>query len=295
VSGAVAGVGLGALGFSGRLRSGYFGALMVALVFAVLAFFGLEFNWGWRGFVTGVSARLADPPAVRFIKSREADLNSFRVVSYSRQLYGYRYDELNGPNVSIARGLQSVNGYDLLRLNRQGAVAGDMEGDGLISDPSVFGLDHQGLNLLNVKYALRIDEQGRTVDVEGVRFNAELLGLNLTPGSRAEAPLAGSMASEMAIVSTMTNSTQITDETPVARIRLRTGDGRVIERELRAGRDTAEWAYDRKDVRAAVKHRRAKVAESLQTEGFSANRYLARLPFERAEIVGVEFECLAAD
>src|SRR4030095_7714816 len=34
---------------------------------------------------------------------------------------------------------------------------------------------------------------------------------------------------------------------------------------------------------------------SLPEEGLSANCYLARLPFERAEIVGVEFEYLAAD
>jgi hypothetical protein len=298
----VAGLSLAAFGIFWRLRSGYVGALMVAVVFADLLFFGLAFNWMWRefGFLTGVSARLEDPPAVRFIKSREADLNSFRTVSYSKALFrGRYYDELNGPNVSIARGLQSVNGYDLLRLNRQGALAGNMGGDGLISDPSVFGVDHQGLNLLNVKYALRVngemDDQSRAVEIEGIRFSPEILNLNLRPGSRAEAPLAGRMASELAIVSMMSHSTHIPDETPMARIRLRTKDGRVIEQELRAGRDTSEWAYDREDVRGAIKHRRAKVAESHPEEGIPANRYLARLPFERAEIVGVEFEYLAAD
>jgi len=298
----VAGLSLAAFGIFWRLRSGYVGALMVAVVFADLLFFGLAFNWMWRefGFLTGVSARLEDPPAVQFIKSREADLNSFRTVSYSKALFrGRYYDELNGPNVSIARGLQSVNGYDPLRLNRQGAVAGNMGGDGLISDPSVFGGDHQGLNLLNVKYALRMkgemDDQSRAVEIEGIRFSPEFLNLRLGPGARAEAPLAGRMASELAIVSTMSHSTHISDETPMARIRLRTKDGRVIEQELRAGRDTSELAYEKEDVRAAIKHRRAKVAESLPEEGFSANCYLARLPFERAEIVGVEFEYLAAD
>ncbi|HEU0177303.1 MAG TPA: hypothetical protein VFV58_23820, partial [Blastocatellia bacterium] len=291
----VAALSLVAVGIFWRLRNSYAGALMVVVAFADLLFFGLEFNSGWREFMTDVNARLQDPPAVQFIKSREADLNSFRIVSYSNALFGNRYDELNGPNVSIARGLQSVNGYDLLRLTRQGAVAGNMGGDGLISDPSVFGPYHQGFNLLNVKYALHSEDQRRVVEIEGVRFDAESLSLNLTPDSRAEAPLAGSMASEMAIVSTMTTSTHIPDETPVARIRLRTKDGRVIERELRAGLDTAEWAYDRKDVRPAIKHRRAKVAESFPAGGFSANNYLARLPFERAEIVGVEFECLAVN
>src|SRR5262249_51854970 len=162
----------------------------------------------------------------------------------------------NGPNVSIARGLQSVNGYDLLRLKRQGAVAGNMGGDGQISDASVLSVDHQGLNLLNVKYALCVKEgmgdQSRAVQIEGSRFSPEFLDLSLRPGSRAEASLAGRMASELAIVSNMSNSTHIPDETPMARIRLRTKDGRVIERELRAGRDTSEWAYDREDVRAAI-------------------------------------------
>jgi membrane protein YfhO len=291
----VTSLSLVAVGVFWRLRNSYAGALMVVVVFVDLLFFGLAFNWGWREFLTGVNARLQDPPAVRFIKSREADLNSFRTVSYY-EIFGHKYDDLNSPNVSIARGLQSVNGYDLLRLNRQGAVAGNMGGGGLISDPLVFGPYHQGLNLLNVKYALRSNEQRRTVDVEGIRFDAELLSLRMPPGFRAEASLAGGMASELAVVSTMFNSIHIPDGTPMARIRLRGKDGRVIDLELKAGRDSAEWAYDnREGVRAAIKHQRAKVAERFPAGGYSSNGYLARLPFERAEIVGVEFECLAAD
>ena len=59
------------------------------------------------------------------------------------------------------------------------------------------------------------------------------------------------MASELAIVSTMFNSTHIPDETPMARIRLRAKDGRVSDLELKAGRDTAEWAYDNREGRAS--------------------------------------------
>jgi hypothetical protein len=292
----VGALSLVAAGIFWRLRSGYVGALMLVVVFADLLFFGVAFNWGWREFMTGVDARLQDPPAVQFLKSREADLNSFRVVSYSKELLGNMYDELNAPNVSIARGLQSVNGYDLLRLNRLAAVAGNMGGDGLISDPLVFGPHHQGLNLLNVKYALRSDDPGRAVEIEGVRFYADSLNLRMTPGLRVEASFAGGMASELAIVSMMSDSYHIPDETPVARIRLRTRDGRVIELELRAGRDIAEWTYEKKEgERAAIKHQRAKVAEKFPAGGFFANCYLARLPFERSEIVGFESESLAAD
>src|SRR5262245_57772805 len=155
-----------AFGIFWRLRNGYAGALMLVVIFLDLAFFSLAYNWMWREFMTGVNAHLQDTPAVQFIKSREADLNSFRVVSYYLP-FGHRYDELNSPNVSIARGLQSVNGYDLLKLNRLGAVAGDMDGGGLIPDPLVFGLDHHGFNLLNVKYALRGDDQSPAVEIEG--------------------------------------------------------------------------------------------------------------------------------
>ncbi|MCI0524688.1 MAG: YfhO family protein, partial [Acidobacteria bacterium] len=288
-----------ALWIFARWQKAFGGALLIAVVFADLAFFGLVFNWGWRDFVTGVNARLQDPPAVQFIKSREADLNAFRIISHSPKPYGKNYDALNFPNVSIARGLQSVNGYDALRLIRQSAVAGDMGWDGAITDAAAIGTAHQGLNLLNAKYLLRerppINDPERTVEIEGLRFNADLLSLSLIPGAKAEFFTDGAVASKLAIVSTMSHSIHLPDEMPVAQIRLHTNDGRVIERELRAGRDTAEWAYDREDVRVEIKHRRPRVAESLPAEGFQANRYLATLDFDSARIERVEFDYLASD
>jgi hypothetical protein len=62
----------------------------------------------------------------------------------------------------------------------------------------------------------------------------------------------------------------------------------VIERELQAGRDTSEWAYDRADVRARVKHDRAKIIESWTAGDYAGHRYLARLNFDRAEIERIE-------
>jgi hypothetical protein len=72
-------------------------------------------------------------------------------------------------------------------------------------------------------------------------------------------------------------------------VRLHTRDGRVIERELQAGRDASEWAYDRPDVKAAIRHRRARIVENKPGEGFEAHHYLGRLPFERAEIASIEW------
>src|SRR5262249_35979870 len=109
-----------------RWRNGIGAAFLVTVIFADLLFFGVAFNWGWRDFVRDTSARLQDPPAVRFIKSREPDLNTFRTITGGPSPYGVSYFALNAPNISIARGLQSVNGYDALRLSRQSAISGDM-------------------------------------------------------------------------------------------------------------------------------------------------------------------------
>jgi hypothetical protein len=76
----------------------------------------------------------------------------------------------------------------------------------------------------------------------------------------------------------------------ILRIKLHTSDGRVIERELQAGRDTAEWAHDRADVQARVQHERANVIENWAAGDYTGHRYLARLPFDRAEITRIEMQ-----
>ncbi len=61
---------------------------------------------------------------------------------------------LDFPYNSIARGLQSVNGYDVLRPPRPAKISGEMTPEGMVQDLSCFGAADQGLNLLNVKYLL---------------------------------------------------------------------------------------------------------------------------------------------
>jgi hypothetical protein len=61
---------------------------------------------------------------------------------------------------------------------------------------------------------------------------------------------------------------------------------------LRAGKDTAEWAHERSDVRGNIKHRLAPVFDSVPVDAptsFPANRYWTRLPLGRsARVVRVE-------
>lgn len=272
-------------------------ALLVVILCTDLGVFGQFYLW--PTIKMNLTERIADPPTVKFIKEREPDTNAFRIFSYSPLPFAYNYEMLNYPNVSIARGLQSVNGYDALRLLRLSDVAGGMTLDGLVEDLQVFGAAHQGLDMLNVKYLLR--ERPRAIDpwrglvLNGIRFEDGPLNWRMSPGTHLEMKPGEIAATALGLVTAMANSTHIPDQTPVVKIRIHARDGRLFEHELQAGRDTSEWAYDRPDVRANIKHRRAPLAESWSAGGFAAHRYLARFDFPRAEIERIELDYLLPD
>ncbi|MGE0131038.1 MAG: YfhO family protein [Blastocatellales bacterium] len=275
--------------------------LLVAVLLLDVASYGHFFHWRIAEF--DAQAKLADPPAVRLIKSRENDFNSFRVMSHVTLPYDYagdwpedpNFEAINQPNISILRGLQSVSGYDILRPARVGEIVGTAGAalKGFVQDPKSFGLDDRGLDLLNVKYLIvgngGSTKKERWLDYDGIKFARTHFSVEFKPGVNLTTDPGGAAATEIAVVSTMANSTHLPDGAPVLKFRLRARDGRVIERELQAGRDTSEWAYDRADVKAAIKHQRARVVENLPAEGFDAHHYLGRLKFDRAEIEKIEW------
>jgi Bacterial membrane protein YfhO len=281
--------GAAAIGWYARRRTRGAAALLVAVVLADLASFGFFYEWNVT--TKGLPEKLSDAPPVEFIKTREADWNLFRVLSHAGWPYARNYEQLNFPNVSIVRGLQSVNGYDPLFLNRYSEVAGGMGVDGIAVHGEAFDLGHRGFDLLNAKYLLheRPDpaRAGDRIEIAGIPFNGISINLRLRPGERRTVAAAGA-ATELALVSAMGNSPQIATGTPVARLTLHAKDGRRIERELLAGRDTSEWAFDRPGLQ--VRHTRAPIAESFEVGGFSGHHYLARLRFERAEIERIEVQ-----
>ncbi|HWQ31558.1 MAG TPA: YfhO family protein [Blastocatellia bacterium] len=288
--------GLTAVWWFGRRQTRVAGGLLLLVVICDLASFGQFLDW--RTLVFDVSEHLADPPTVSFIKARESDLSSFRLLSYAPNPFDNSYELLNHPNVSIARGLQSVNGYDELRLLRPAAVLGGMSVDGIVTDRTAFSVAHQGFNLLNVKYLFIEHQEEKAAQTgpvyAGVRFSEPPLSLSLSAGSRAELMAGGAAANELVIVSALANSAGLSDGQLVLKLRLHAKDGRVIEREMQAGRDTSEWAWERADVRAVIRHRRAQVIESWPVNDssgtFAAHRYLARFTFDRAEIDRIEVE-----
>ncbi len=276
-------------------------ALLVSVLLADLASYGHFLDW--RSYTFSVADRLGDPPTVKYIKTREADLNSFRVLTYTAEPFAGNYDLLNHPNNSIARGLQSAAGCEMLQLRRPAEVMGEISQLGVIQQTGVFNMTDQGLNLFNIKYLFTDRgvplEAGKGRVYDGVRFRLIPIDLFLKPGDHHEMGVKETTATELAIVSGLIDSVHIDDGTPIVKFKLHTKDGKVFERELQAGRDSSEWAFDRPDVNARIKHARARLAESWfvsdEMGGFQGHNYLARLPFDRTEIVRVEMDYLRPD
>ncbi|MCW5968107.1 MAG: YfhO family protein [Blastocatellales bacterium] len=267
------------------------GILPLAVLFADLWSFGQFLDWSTYRF--RISDALADPAAVRFLKQHETSAHDYRLLSYSRRPFGENYEALNWPNVSIARGVQSVNGYDMLLMHRTAQFMGAMSPDGVVHDVRAFDDGDRSFDLLNVKYLL-CEKQGQpatgNIVHEGVRFDEEPIYLPLGPRRKWGLALDGITATELAMVAAMGGAAHLPDQTTIARVGLRGEDGRVVQYELKAGRDSAEWAYDRTDVIRTIKHRRAQVVESWDAGGFEGHRYLARIRFERMRVTGIEIE-----
>jgi hypothetical protein len=211
-------------------------------------------------------------------------LNAFRIVSRSDKPYGRNADLLDYPNISIARGLQSVNGYDPVRLGQMAEVAGRVTLDGVIAEPGALSIAAQGFNLLNAKYLLNeraVPSTEVPVVYEGVRFDGRRMDLTMPRWAQArlQANAGHAVATELAIISAMEHAKGIADGAPVLNIKLHTANGQMIERQLLAGRDTSEWMPDS-----------AAAVSSWNAVGYRGRGFLAHLKFDRAEIKSIEFE-----
>jgi hypothetical protein len=245
-----------------------------------------------------IYSHLQDPPAVQLIKSREKDLNSFRVLKYDMapDQQGKGLDVR--PTQAIRPGLRYVNGVRESAHPRIAAIAGDLNEKGEITNSGLFGPSHRGLDLLGVKYVLIENEPKKTPDgaqkesmeIDGVRFLKDNLELRLLPRAHLDITIDTTMASEIVFVSNMGNSIDVPDGATICDVKLHTRDGRILTQKIQAGRDSSEWCYDRPDLLNKIKHKKARVAESWPLEGYSGHFYIGRLPFERAEITSMEID-----
>ncbi len=199
---------------------------------------------------------------------------------------------LDPPNISAVAGLHSVSGFEPLMLERYSRALNSSAWDTvnrapwLYADQSLFQPRSHVLDLLNtthvISYSDFVYSPGPTVEKDGIQFPVNSDFAELQFDSPMELHTKNAAADTLAIVSNLSRSNHIADGTPVARLTIHTVEGRVIEELLRAGTDTAEWAHERPEVKATIKHGLPPIFDSRPGDAensFPSLRYLKRINF----------------
>lgn len=279
-----------------RVRS----ALLVAVVALDLASFTWFYEWHYGA---PPRAYLAAPAPAGQIRSELARTHTRLLPARGGE---GRVAELP-PNLSKLWGLPSASGYGPFvpaRLARLLAMPPHGSTDAW-RDPA-----NRGPDLLAARYLLLQRDGGETFTNEnfpGLRFAAQDFDAVVGRGCDAQAPRSFALelprpvaADTVAVVTQLACSVTVADDAQVARLTLTDVDGRTAALSINAGRDTSEWAHDCADVRPHIRHRRAQVFSSRESERAGgvrceAHDYLApfQLPAGLKEITKIELN--AAD
>jgi hypothetical protein len=205
---------------------------------------------------------------------------------------------LDLPNRTALFRLQNVAGYEQLIQERFSRALGNVGADAVnprydvrgAPDATVFSPRSRVLDLLNTTHVVTFANLSTTpaparevgtLARAGVEFSQTDLESMLKPGETVSLPGALAEGDTLALVTALTNSVDVQDGATIARLRVYDEKGRMLERELRAGADTSEWAHERADVRSSVRHRLATVFDSAPGDAphsFDSHRYLALVP-----------------
>jgi hypothetical protein len=153
-----------------------------------------------------------------------------------------------------------------------------------------FRSDPARLEMLGVRW---VQVPAASLAAPRIGFAGDPVDLRLDPGRRRFFPLPMTPATEIQVVSLLSDAVGVAQAAEAAHVEARLATGRSFELSLRAGVDTAEWSWERADVRPRVAHQLAPVFNTWTEPGtsFAAHRYLARLRLPGRYLVdGVSLE-----
>jgi hypothetical protein len=197
--------------------------------------------------------------------------------------------DLGFANAGALHARRSANGYDPMVPLRSRAVFDGMGPAGTL--PSGFlHSDPRRLELLGLRF-LQIPTSALVAGPEQSGLG-EPLEVVLEPGRSRYFPLPIVPATEIRLVTALSDAADVGDGELVARVHARLATGRELPLVLLAGRDTADSGFYRSRARRRMRHQAAKVFESWQdSEGSFGHRYLAVLTLPgRYFVDGVRIE-----
>jgi hypothetical protein len=254
---------IGLYAWRGRLRRSLFEGLVLFLVVADLGAFAAVYRLSYNASMPRQEF-LASPRVLDFLR---ADPGLYRVYTHEEitPVLSVMRESLY-PNIGLLHGAPSVNGYLPLIPQAWGDFTAQMTAD--------------KLNLLGVRYflipqVLPVDEASEFYDLEDP-FAPTLAGRTVS-----FAPLT---ACSLVVESYVSHAADRADGELAATVVLTTSNGATFSFPLRLGLETAEWAYERSDVRAQIKHALPPVARVFPARsGFPAedhSGYVYRAEFE---------------
>ena len=294
--------------FASRRRRGML--LLVMLVIAAdLALWGQSSGWRVASPKSDFEL-WSQPATVQFLRTREAAdtavgnaAQPYRILTQDQPFDpdkpgltnmpppGAAWVPSLQPDVYMMYGVENAAGYDGFGLARYSRLAGDMKVWGELTNAArTLHGDSREIDLLNARYLLARSSpvaatNGTTANAGsaaaefppatqiygGQRFSEEDLNLPAIAASqRLSFNVPAIEADRMALLTNLAWSEAVPDRTVVAHIRLHDNNGQEFDFELRAGDHTSEWAFDRPDIRARIKHKRAPVATSYEVEDAQA-------------------------
>jgi Bacterial membrane protein YfhO len=232
--------------------------------------------WWWPKLKTPARFR-ADSIATSVLKTKNT--NNDRVYSYS-SIWAEEYlmsPRIDPPNFSALRGFRDVGGYEPLFYDRYSRALGNVTIDGVfpragnVFDWTKFDAKSNVLDLLNTHFVVSYSGLSTLpdglVDREGLKFFRADSYFTIKPGQRQTLSRSATQADALGLVSALAQGTDERQGTTVAKVRFITVDGAVIERPLRAGIDTAEWAIESPNAINLVQHTKAPVFDTYPVDG----------------------------
>lgn len=270
--------------------------LLIGVLLVDLCLWG-QFS-GWRISSPNAQSELwSEPTVFKFLRGQAAGGASpakerYRILTQDHFFapsepasYAARVTEWSlplQPDIAMMHGHENAAGYEGFGLARYSKLAGDMKVWGDLTDPErTLRSESRELDLLNVRYLLvRTDrETGKKAkgpaltevhDTEifgGEKFAKGNLNLPVVGvGDALSFSIPATEIKRVAVLTTLGWGETAPEDAIVAQLRLHSSTGETFQFDLRAGEHTAEWAYDRADVRERIKHKRAPVATSYPVE-----------------------------
>jgi len=244
----------------------------------------------WRGAPTREELRLGTPTRRaldRVLQSRPEERVRSLVTDFPSRDSSL---DLAYAGVGAFAGRRNADGYDPLVARERRAAWDEMGVDGTLL-PAFFRTDPGRLELLGIRW-VQVPSSSLFTAPDSLGLGDEL-DLAVEPARPRFFALPIVRATEVRLLSRLSDAVEVEQGTPVAWLVVRLVTGREVALPVRAGIETAEWAFDRADVRPRVRHEKASVGRSFPTGDFLGHRYLGVLPLPvRWAIDGLRLEAV---